>query len=1088
MSAVPVSSSAQQFRPVDFDPFAPPGPIVLPLTPAQQEVWMAAQMGADASSAYNQSFPMRLVGPLSIESMRTAIAGLANRHEVLRTTFLPGGESQIVAAADALPLTLHDISAVPEQHRRQEIGQLLEREVREPFDLAKGPLARFHIVRESEHAHVLIMTAHHLVCDGWSSGLLLHDLAELYTADRHGLRARLPEPMSYGAFVRSASLPSPERASSEAYWAMQFADGVPALELPVDHPRGLTRTFRGAHERAIVNADLYRELKRLGARHGCSLYVTLLAAWQVLLFRLTHSEDFVVGIPVAGQAVLDNQHLAGHTVHVLPLRTAVEPSSSFGEQLVRARRILGEAHEHRAISFGQIAALRPGRDTAQGSPLATVFNVDPPVEPPQFYGLELERLVAPRSAYNFEIGLDIADTGSTLQIECNFNTDLFERASIRRWLDCYQTLLASAAADAQVKVSRLGIVSADQRAGLKSQGGARTAFDATSIVQEFETNAARFPDAVAVSFEAETATYRDLNRRANHIAHQLRAARISRDMRVAVCLERSIDLVAAIVGVMKAGGAYVPLEPNGPTERLRSMMEQAEPRAIITSEASLRHFAWTSVPIVCVDRDRAALGSQSDENPQLASHPSDLAYVIFTSGSTGRPKGVGVTHDNLARLFSSTEGWFGFGRSDVWTLFHSCSFDFSVWELWGALRYGGRLVIVPYAISRSPDRFLQLIETEGVTVLNQTPSAFRQLVDADDASPAELSRLRLVIFGGESLDLPSLRAWTGRRGDQQPALVNMYGITETTVHVTYRPIRSEDLAGVRTRIGVQLPDLDLHLLDPSSLELVPDGTVGEICVGGAGVARGYLNRPDLSASRFVPNPFGDRTGDTLYRSGDLARRRNDGDLEYLGRADGQVKVRGFRIEPSEIETVLLDHPSVHAAAVLLETSVEGDSRLVAYVVPQHDSRIEIAALREHLRDRLPEYMIPAGFAVIDALPLNENGKLDRRRLPSADARPPQSSAPIAPRTTTEAALAEIWRSTLELPGLSVADNFFDVGGHSMLAVKIVSRTREQFGVDLPVATLFHAPTIAKFAAVIDGLTLTLASAPGTTTARDVIEL
>ena len=1088
MSAVPASSSAQQFRPVDFDPFAPRGQAVLPLTPAQQEVWMAAQMGADASSAYNQSFPMRLVGPLSIESMRTAIAGLAKRHEALRATFSPGGESQSIAAAVTLPLALHDISTGSEQDRRQAIGQLLEREVREPFDLAKGPLARFHILRESEHAHVLIMTAHHLVCDGWTSGLLLRDLAAFYTADRHGLRARLPEPMSYSEYVRSAALASPERMSSEAYWLTQFADGVPTLELPIDHPRPSTRTFRGGHERLIVNADLYRELKRLGARHGCSLYVTLLATWQVLLFRLTHSRDFVVGIPVSGQSVLDNQHLAGHAVHVLPLRTAVEPSATFGEQLVRARRTLGEAHEHRAISFGQIGALRPGRDTAQSAPLATVFNVDPPVEPPQFHGLELERLVPPRSAYNFEIGLDIADTGSTLQIECNFNTDLFERVSIRRWLDCYQTLLASAAAGDQVTVSHLEIVSADQRAALRSQGSARTTFDSLSVIQEFEAMAARFPESVAVSFESEQATYGELNRRANQIAHKLRAARISRDMRVAICLERSLDLVAAMVGVLKARGAYVPLEPNCPTERMRSMMQQAEPRAIITSEASLHHFAWTSVPILCIDRDRAVLASGRDDNPSLGNHPSDLAYVIFTSGSTGRPKGVGVTHENLARLFSSTEHWFGFGPSDVWTLFHSSSFDFSVWELWGALRYGGRLVIVPYSISRSPDRFLQLIEREGVTVLNQTPSAFRQMVDADQASPADLSRLRFVIFGGEALDLPSLRAWTASRGDQQPALINMYGITETTVHVTYRPIRSEDLTGVRTRIGVQLPDLDLHLLDPSSLQLVPDGTVGEICVGGAGVARGYLNRPDLSAMRFVPNPFSDRRGGTLYRSGDLARRRHDGDLEYLGRADDQVKMRGFRIEPAEIETALLDHPSVHAAAVLLETTAGGDRRLVAYVVPQHDRRIEIAALREHLRDRLPEYMIPAGFAVIDALPLNENGKLDRRRLPSIDARTPPSSDPIAPRTTTEAALAEIWRSALELPGLSVADNFFDVGGHSMLAVKIVSRAREHFGVELPIATLFHAPTIAKFAAVIDGLTLTLASAPGTTTARDVIEL
>jgi amino acid adenylation domain-containing protein len=1077
-----------QFRPVDFDPFAPRGgPIALPLTPAQQEVWMAAQMDAAASSAYNQCFPMRLVGPLSIDSMRTAIDGLASRHEALRATFAPGGDSQCIALTVTLPFTLHDTSHLSGQDRQEALARLLEREVREPFDLTNGPLARLHVVRESDRAHVLVMTAHHLVCDGWSSGLLLRDLAALYTADRHGIRPRLAEPMSYSRFVQTASRESEERTASEAYWLEQFSGGVPTLEFPTDRPRPLMRTFRGGHERIAIDAAQYRELKRLGARHGCSLYVTLLAAWQVLLFRLTHDEDFVVGIPVAGQSALENQNLAGHAVHVLPLRATIDPSASFADQLVRARRTLGDAHEHRGISFGQIDAFRPGRDSGAG-PLATVFNVDPPVDPPRFYGLELERLVAPRSAFNFDVGLDIADTGSALQIECNYNTDLFDGASIRRWLDCYQTLLSSAAADDQGAVNRLRIVSSDQRTALRWQGGARTTFDARSVVEEFEEVAAQTPDAIAVSFEGRGTSYGELNRRANQMARQLRAFGITRDMRVAICLERSVELVAAIIAVMKARGAYVPFEPNCPTERMRSMMEQAEPRAIITSEASLHHFAWISVPTLCVDRDRAALASQPGDNVSLGSHPADLAYVIFTSGSTGKPKGVGVTQENLARLFSSTVHWFDFGRSDVWTLFHSCSFDFSVWELWGALRYGGRLVVVPYAISRSPDRFLELIEREGVTVLNQTPSAFRQLIDADEAAPAALSRLRFVIFGGEALDLSSLRAWTDRRGDVQPALINMYGITETTVHVTYRPIRSEDLSGVRSRIGVQLPDLDLHLLDPSTLELVPDGTVGEICVGGAGVARGYLNRPDLSAKRFVPNPFGDRSGGSLYRSGDLARRRNDGDLEYLGRADDQVKVRGFRIEPAEIETALLNHPSVRSAAVVLQTAAGGDRRLVAYVVPDERVSIAIPELREHLRDRLPEYMIPAGFCVIDELPINENGKLDRRRLPSIEARPAPSSEPIAPRTATEIALAEIWRSALDLPSLGVADNFFDVGGHSMLAVKIVSRTRERFGIELPVAALFHAPTIAKLAAVVDGLTVTLASAPRTTAARDVIEL
>jgi amino acid adenylation domain-containing protein len=461
---------------------------------------------------------------------------------------------------------------------------------------------------------------------------------------------------------------------------------------------------------------------------------------------------------------------------------------------------------------------------------------------------------------------------------------------------------------------------------------------------------------------------------------------------------------------------------------------------------------------------------------------------MFTSGSTGQPKGVAVTHGNVARLFAATESWFGFGPADVWTLFHSFAFDFSVWELWGALRYGGRLVVVPHAVSRSPEAFAALLLREGVTVLNQTPSAFRQLVEVDKTAPAALAGLRLVIFGGEALDLPSLRQWIDTHGDERPALVNMYGITETTVHVTYRRIRAEDVTGGRSRIGVPIPDLDLHLLDPRSFELVPDGTVGEICVGGAGVARGYLHKPDVSAARFVPNGSGDRAGDRLYRSGDLARRRNDGDLEYVGRADDQVKVRGFRIELGDIEAALLGHASVGAAAVVLTTTSGGDRRLAAYVVPKAGAIVRSPDLLAHLHDAIPDYMIPAGVAVLDHLPINENGKLDRRRLPPVEAWPARAADPVSPRTATEAALAEIFRSALELPAIGVADNFFDAGGHSMLAVRIVSRARELFGIDLPVSTLFHAPTVERLAAVVDGLTLTAASSPRQAASRDVIEL
>jgi amino acid adenylation domain-containing protein len=559
---------------------------------------------------------------------------------------------------------------------------------------------------------------------------------------------------------------------------------------------------------------------------------------------------------------------------------------------------------------------------------------------------------------------------------------------------------------------------------------------------------------------------------------------VGRGTLVGVCLDRSIDLIAALIAVLKAGAAYVPLDPDCPTDRIRTMIDDARPPVVIASAETLAHFGSSSARIVALERDRAAIEAEAVSNLGLASSTDDLAYVIFTSGSTGRPKGVTVSHGNVSRLFSATDRWFHFGPDDVWTLFHSFAFDFSVWEIWGALLYGGRLVVVPHGVSRSPDAFLELLEREHVTVLNQTPSAFRQLIEADRVAGGSGLSLRYVVFGGEALDLAALRPWVERHGDAQPMLINMYGITETTVHVTYRRVLEADVrGGSRSPIGGQIPDLELYLLAPGSVELVPVGVAGEICVGGAGVAPGYLNRAELTAERFVQNPFGEGR---LYRSGDLARRRADGDLDYLGRIDHQVKIRGFRIELGEIESVLLDHPAVREAAVIIAQTNGGEPRLAAYVVTHVDRGVP-ADLLAHLRLRLPDYMVPAAFVFLDKLPINENGKLDRRRLPAPGAISAASHDPVAPRTATEQALAAIWQEVLELSYVGVDDSFFDLGGHSMLAVKIAMRSRETFGIDLPVAALFHAPTVAKLAEAIDARKLT--SQPRAASAdREVIEL
>jgi amino acid adenylation domain-containing protein len=552
---------------------------------------------------------------------------------------------------------------------------------------------------------------------------------------------------------------------------------------------------------------------------------------------------------------------------------------------------------------------------------------------------------------------------------------------------------------------------------------------------------------VAVIFEAEQLTYAELDERANALAAELQTYGVGPDVLVGISMERSIELVVALLAVLKAGGAYVPLDPSYPPERLRFMIEDAKPVVIVKDGQ-----------VVTTDYTDQIRGF----DPR---HPCNLAYVIYTSGSTGTPKGVAVTHANVVRLFNATEQWFDFNENDVWTLFHSYAFDFSVWELWGALLYGGRLVIVPYLVSREPGAFYELLSKEQVTVLNQTPSAFRQLMQAEPAEAAPLA-LRYVIFGGEALELQSLGPWFERHGDEQPLLVNMYGITETTVHVTYRPIRKTDLEKASgSVIGERIRDLQTYVLDAAQ-QPVPIGVAGELYVGGSGLARGYLQRPELTAERFVPHPWGE-AGDRLYRTGDRGRYLANGELEYFGRVDRQVKVRGFRIELGEIEAVLAQHKDVRESVVIARDD-DGDTRLIAYVVAGQEQVLTVSELHAHMKERLPEYMVPSAFVLLDKLPLTANGKVDRRALPApTGSRPELTQDYVAPRTGVELAIATMWTAVLGVERVGIHDNFFELGGHSLLATQIVSRLRDTLKIELPLRHIFEYPTVHALAAKID---------------------
>ncbi len=588
------------------------------------------------------------------------------------------------------------------------------------------------------------------------------------------------------------------------------------------------------------------------------------------------------------------------------------------------------------------------------------------------------------------------------------------------------------------------------------------------LSRRIETQVALRPDAVAVTLDGVNLTYRDLNSRANKIAAYLRELGIGPESLVGIHLDRTFDLVAGIFAILKSGGAYLPLDLACPEDRLGFMLEDSGAKVVITHSSLASRFTGFKGTVICLDQEVSRISAYSAENVATAAEPQNLAYVIYTSGSTGTPKGCLVTQHNVMRLFDSTDRWYHFGPQDVWTLFHSSAFDFSVWEIFGALLYGGRLVIVPYMVSRSASAFRELLIKERVTVLNQTPSAFRQLIQADRIQPHAELALRYIIFGGEALEFQSLRPWFERYRDQKPQIVNMYGITETTVHVTYRPVLLADLeANSGSNIGVPIPDLQVYVIDADG-NRAGTGTVGEMLVGGLGVARGYLNRPDLSNARFIPNPFEPEKSARLYRTGDLARMLENGDLEYLGRIDQQVKIRGFRIELNEIESMLARHPGVKDCAVLARTDDGDEPRLVAYVVTGAASKIGVEELRTHLAQKLPQYMIPAAFVFLDILPLTVNGKLNREALPKPGTeRPLLASEYVAPQTGMEKVLANLWQKALRQDAVGVRDNVFDLGADSLMLTTLHRQLQKELKREIPVTDLFQFPTISALAAHLD---------------------
>jgi amino acid adenylation domain-containing protein len=1030
---------------------------------AQRRLWFLDRF-EPGSTAYNMPFAVRLTGWLDAAVLAGALTEIVRRHEPLRTTFreASGEPVAVIAPPAPVPLPMVDLSALPPERGRSEALRLAGEEAARPFDLARGPLFRPLLLRVGPTEHVASLAMHHIVTDGWSMGVLLREMGALYPAFAAGLPSPLPPlPARYTDFAARQRrwLEGPEAAPLLARWRERLA-GAPVLELPADRPRPEVRRGRGSLETFVFLPELILPLRELARSRGATLYIGLLAVFQILLLRYTREDDLVVGSPVAGRDRPEVQGLIGFFVNAVALRGRVNAREGFRSLLERTRDVCLEAWAHQELPFEKLVEeIQPERSLARSPLFQVVLSLEERPAPGRLPGLEAEPLPLATGASKFDLTLMLAEREGRIDGFAELDTDLFDASTIRRLLGHFRNLIAGAAGDPDRPVAELPILEEAERHQVTVEAAAREGAGGGLLLPDlFAAQAARRPGAVALSSGEEAVTYGELARRAAGLARRLRGLGVGPEVPVALWCEREPGLVVAVLGVLAAGGSYVPLDPSWPAERVSLVLEDSGARLLVRGPGTVPQEIPRGIAVLDLESAGEAEGFA-----RSGATPDNTAYVIFTSGSTGRPKGVAVTHRNVARLLEAAQPWFRFGEGDVWTLFHSYAFDFSVWEIWGALAHGGRLAVVPWEVSRSPESLADLLVREGVTILNQTPSAFYGLADLKRRLPS----LSWVIFGGEALDAKRLAPWWERHPADRPRLGNMYGITETTVHVTFRPVGPEDAwSGAGSAIGRPLPDLSVHVLEPG-LDPAPLGVPGELAVGGAGVARGYVGRPDLTAERFIPDPFAGEAGARLYRSGDLGRLRPSGDLEYLGRIDRQVKVRGFRIEPGEIEAALVRHPAVVEAAVVLRDDLPGGRGLVAFcVAPGLGGPQE---LRAFLKGHLPEPLVPAVFVRLERLPLTPNGKVDRRALAAASLPSPGASAGEAftpPRTPAEELLAGIWAELLGRERVGADDDFFALGGHSLLATQLTSRVRETFGVELPLRTVFEAPTLAALAAAI----------------------
>jgi amino acid adenylation domain-containing protein len=1039
------------------------------LAPMQQGILFHTILAQQADPYFVQtSYTIR--GELNAAALEAAGQAVLEQHPVLRTTPVWEGRAkpvQIVWRDVKLPFPLYDWRDLTSDEQQRRFDSLLLEDFERGFTLTQPPLMRHALVRLSDNVYKYILSHHHLLLDGWSSAVVMKEMLLAYEALSHNRSLDFETRRPFRDYINW--LRQQDLSAAENYWRAQLEGFRTPTSLGMKrwHLNGnSTSTDTGwrdgfGEERYLLDHAVTLRLDEFARSQHVTINTLAQSAWALLLSCYSGDADILFGAVVSGRpAELEGaESMVGLFINTLPVRIRVMPGVRVGEWL---REVQSKAVEARGYEYSPLAAVQRLSQIKVGSPLFESLLVFENYPMDKMLQERIGNLtisdVRGRERTGYPLTLIIGTAGEKLSLLAIYDQRRFDPALVKSMLRHFETLLVNMTSNSQRRVEELTLLSEDERSVLLSNPNGAIRSSPVTITELFKHQVRRLPDNVAVNCGDEQLTYRELDERAERLARELQRSGFGPELLVAVLLDRSVELVVVLLGILKAGAAYVPLDPSYPQQRIDDILRDSQARLLITRR-SLAQRVPEQTCVLWLDDQREEFANSAGQI-SVDVTGDNLAYVIYTSGSTGRPKGVLITHANVTRLLDATQHWFEFGEHDVWALFFSYAFDFSVWEIWGALLHGGRLVVVPHPTNRSPELFRELLRRENVTVLNQTASAFRHLMLVDGSPErVDLPALRLIIFGGETLDFHSLESWFADHGDEKPKLVNMYGITETTVHVTYRVVTADDVETMTgSLIGREMPDLRLYILD-QHCQLVPAGVPGEMYVGGEGLARGYLNRPALTAERFIPDPFGADPSARLYRTGDLARHLPGGDIEYLGRLDHQVKIRGYRVELGEIEAVVSRHPAVREAVVLAQDA-GGEKSLVAYLACHGQTNPTVTELRVFMQSLLPDYMVPSSYVFLDSLPLTTSGKVDRLALPKPDTtRPNLEETFVAPTGAVESALAEIWAQVLGLERVGVHDNFFDLGGHSLLLMQLHGKLNEKFQTDISLVDLFEYSTV-----------------------------